>query len=283
MLVRTGPRKRAALAELLELAPELMTWKPWCGRSGGDQCPPDRDLQVAEAGSCWAPCARLAEASPAGPSVAGVVAGDAGAAQGSLGEAEALADEYSHRARTDPPPPSPCSDLIEVVRWHQGRLQELRPAWQEQMARAVVVRRTLAGPDRRRPRRPPTRLRVARHWRPARRRPAAPLLGAAAVHPGGRRLHEPVAPRPALRLVPYRTRVIVSAIPTPVGVPGVGVVLSGPAGDGDLELDGGRWPFEAAMPSTAAGGQRAAGRPLRCARMLLARGQANAGGGRPAP
>ena len=56
--------------------------------------------------------------------------------QGSLDEAEALAEQARAAEPDGPNALFAYHDLLEVLRWDQGRLRELRPVWQEQMAKS---------------------------------------------------------------------------------------------------------------------------------------------------
>jgi tetratricopeptide (TPR) repeat protein len=201
--------------------------------------------------------------------------------QGCLAEAETLAGE-AHSLHPDGPSTTFAHhDLIEVLRWDQGRLQELRPAWREQMARTpwftwprlwmsladldlgdgATARRTLEFA---------TDTLLARprdgRWLPA--MAVAALVAA--------RLNEPAAAeRLYAALLPYRTQVVVAALPPPV-------VCFGSASFhlGLLATVTARWAeagdhFDTAMAvhERLGAGPLLARTRLAYARMLLARGQ----------
>jgi hypothetical protein len=201
---------------------------------------------------------------------------------GSLDEAEALAEQARAAEPDGPNTLFAYHDQLEVLRWDQGRLHELRPAWQEQMARSpwflwarlwtamtdadlggdAAARRTIGDVAAELAGRPRDGL-----WPPA---VAVAALTAA-------RLQEPVAAdRLYQALVPHRTQVIVAAMPHPVvcfGSASLYLALLATATRRWAEADD---HFAAA----AAAHQRLEARPLLArtryehARMLLARGQA---------
>ena len=142
--------------------------------------------------------------------------------QGSLAEADTLAEQARSLQPDGPNVSFAYHDLIEALRRDQGRLQELRPVWQEQMAKfpwflwprlwlsltdvdlgdEVTARRSLQSVVTELLRRPRDGL-----WLP-------PVAVAALV---AARLHEPAAADRLYRaLLPYRTQIIVAAMPHPV-------------------------------------------------------------------
>ena len=202
--------------------------------------------------------------------------------QGSLEEAERLAEQ----ARSlQPDGPNTCFahyDLLEVLRWDQDRLGELRPAWQEQMAQTpwfvwprlwlsltdadlgdeVTARRSLQSVVTELTKRP----------RDGRWLPVVAVAALAAV----RRQELDAGDRLYQALLPYRAQVIAATMPHPV-------VCLGSASFylGLLATLTSRWAeaidhFEAAVVAH----QRLGARSLlvrtryEYARMLLARGQA---------
>src|SRR5829696_4442377 len=139
-----------------------------------------------------------------------------------LAEADTLAEQARSLQPDGPNVSFAYHDLIEALRRDQGRLQELRPVWQEQMAKfpwflwprlwlsltdvdlgdEVTARRSLQSVVTELLRRPRDGL-----WLP-------PVAVAALV---AARLHEPAAPDRLYRaLLPYRTQIIVAAMPHPV-------------------------------------------------------------------
>jgi tetratricopeptide (TPR) repeat protein len=142
--------------------------------------------------------------------------------QGSLDEAEALAGQARAAEPDGPNSLFAYHDLLEVLRWDQGRLRELRPVWQEQMAKSpwflwarlwtamtdadlgsdATARRSIGYVADQLAMRPRDGL-----W------PPAVAVAALAVA----RLREPVAAdRLYQALTPYRDQVIVGAMPHPV-------------------------------------------------------------------
>ena len=201
--------------------------------------------------------------------------------QGSLAEAERLAE----LARSlQPDGPNTCfayHDLLEVLRWDQDRLGELRPAWQEQMAQTprfvwprlwlsltdadlgdeVTARRSLQS----------VVAELTKHPRDGRWLPVVAVAALAAA----RRQELGAGDRLYQALLPYRAQVIAATMPHPV-------VCLGSASFylGLLATLTSRWAeaidhFEAAVVAH----QRLGARPLLArtryeyARMLLARGQ----------
>jgi tetratricopeptide (TPR) repeat protein len=202
--------------------------------------------------------------------------------QGSLEEAERLAE---HARSLQPDGPNTCFayyDLLEVLRWDQDRLGELRPAWHEQMAQTpgfvwptlwlsltdvdlgdeITARTSLQSVVAELTKRP----------RDGRWLPAVAVAALAAA----RRQEPDAGDRLYQALLPYRAQVIAATMPHPV-------VCLGSASFylGLLAALTSRWPeaidhFEAAVVAH----QRLGARPLLArtryeyARMLLARGQA---------
>jgi hypothetical protein len=280
-----GLEERAALAqELLRLARETGDQElELTGRSRrATSALQSGDIRVVEPDVVA--CARLAEELrlPAHRWMASTMRAMLALLQGSLGEAEALAGQARFLQSDRPTTAYAYNDLIEALRWTQGRLQELRPVWQEQTARTpwfVWPKLWLAMTDadlgdEAAARRSLQHLADELIGRPRDGRwPPAMAVAALAAE----RLREPVpADRLYRALLPYRTQVIVVAMPHPV-------VCLGSASFylGLLATVTTSWPeaadhFEAAI----AAHQRLGARPLlartRCeyARMLLARGRA---------
>jgi hypothetical protein len=202
--------------------------------------------------------------------------------RGSLDQAETLAEQARSLQPEGPNALFAYNDLIEVLRWDQGRLQELFPVWQEQLAQSprflwprlwlsltdvdlgneLTARRSLQPLAAQLTRRPRDGL-----WLPA-------VAVAALV---ATRLQEPgAAGRLYQALVPYRNQVIVGAMPHPVVCWGSASFYLGllAAVTSSWAEAGGH--FEAAI----AAHERLGARPLLArtryeyARMLLARGQA---------
>jgi tetratricopeptide (TPR) repeat protein len=202
--------------------------------------------------------------------------------QGSLDEAEALAEQARAAEPDGPNALFAYHDLLEVLRWDQGRLRELRPVWQEQMAKSpwflwarlwtamtdadlggdATARRSIGYVADELARRPRDGL-----WPPA---VAVAALAAA-------RLQEPVAAdRLYQALAPYRTQVIVVAMPHPVVCFGSASLYLGLLGTATR-----RWAeADDHFTAATAAHQRLEAGPLLArtryehARMLLARGQA---------
>jgi len=142
--------------------------------------------------------------------------------RGSLDEAETLAEQARSLQPDAPSTRFAYHDLIELLCWDQDRLEELRPAWREQMAQTpwlvwprlwlslsdadlgeeVTARGTLQSV-------------VAELTRRRRDGPWPPAMAVAALVAA--RLHEPEAADRLYRaLLPYRTQVIVAALLHPV-------------------------------------------------------------------
>jgi tetratricopeptide (TPR) repeat protein len=240
------------------------------------------DIQVVEADV--AGCARLVEElrMPAHQWTAATMRAMLALLRGSLDQAETLAEQARSLQPEGPNALFAYNDLIEVLRWDQGRLQELFPAWQEQLAQSprflwprlwlsltdvdlgneLTARRSLQPLAAQLTRRPRDGL-----WLPA-------VAVAALV---ATRLQEPgAAGRLYQALVPYRNQVIVGAMPHPVVCWGSASFYLGllAAVTSSWAEAGGH--FEAAI----AAHERLGARPLLArtryeyARMLLARGQA---------
>jgi tetratricopeptide (TPR) repeat protein len=202
--------------------------------------------------------------------------------QGALDEAEALAEQARAAAPDGPNTLFAYHDLLEVLRWDQGRLRELRPVWQEQMAKSpwflwarlwtamtdadlgsdATARRSIGHVAAELARRPRDGL-----WPPA---VAVAALAAA-------RLQEPAAAdRLYHALAPYRDQVIVAAMPHPVVCFGSASLYLGL-----LATATRRWAeADDHFAAATAAHQRLEARPLLArtryehARMLLARGRA---------
>jgi tetratricopeptide (TPR) repeat protein len=202
--------------------------------------------------------------------------------QGSLDEAETLAEQARSLQPDGPNAFFAYNDLIEMLRWFQGRPHELRQAWRDQVAQfprfvyarvwvsltdtepgeAATTRRLLQFLADELPKRPRDGL-----WPPA--------VAVAAVVAA--RLHNSAAADHLYRaLLPYRTYVIVGIMPHPV-------VCFGSASFylGLLATVTARWEeaadhFEAAIAANdrLGAGPLLARTRYEYARMLLARGQA---------
>jgi hypothetical protein len=203
--------------------------------------------------------------------------------QGSLDEAERLAEQARSRQPDGPNAFFAYNDLLEVLRWFQGRPHELPQARREvaRLPRFAYARvwRSLAAAERGEEATATARrlLQLLADELPERRRDGLWLPGVAATALLAARLQEPAAAdRLYQALLPYRAQVIAGAMPHPV-------VCFGSASFylGLLATVTSRWAaaadhFEAAI---AANDRLGAGPFLartRCeyARMLLARGQA---------
>jgi tetratricopeptide (TPR) repeat protein len=202
--------------------------------------------------------------------------------QGSLEEAERLAE----RARSvQPDGPNTCFayyDLLEVLRWDQDRLGELRPAWQEQMAQTpwfVWPRLWLSLTDadlgdEQTPRRSLQSVvaELAKHPRDGRWLPAVAVAALAAA----RRQEPDAGDRLYQALLPYRAQVIAATMPHPVVCLGSASFYLGLLATLTSQSAEAINHFEAAVVAH----QRLGARPLLArtryeyARMLLARGQA---------
>src|SRR5215218_7695994 len=142
--------------------------------------------------------------------------------RGSPDEAETLA-EQARAAQTDGPNALfAYHDLLEVLRWDQGRLHELRPVWQEQLAQSPwflwarlwtsMVDADLGGDTAARRSVPFVADELASRPRDGLWPPAVAVAALAVA-----RLQEPAAAdRLYQALVPYRAQVIVGAMPHPV-------------------------------------------------------------------
>jgi tetratricopeptide (TPR) repeat protein len=207
--------------------------------------------------------------------------------QGSLDEAETLAEQARSLQPDGPNAFFAYNDLLEMLRWFQGRPHELRQAWRDEVAqfpRFVYARVWVSLADTEPGEETTTRrfLQFLADELPRRPRDGLwpPAVAAAALVAA--RLHDPVAAdRLYQALLPYRTQVILGIMPHPV-------VCFGSASFylGVLATVTCRWAqasdhFEAAI----AANDRLGAAPLLArtryeyARMLLARGQA-AGRGR---
>jgi tetratricopeptide (TPR) repeat protein len=239
------------------------------------------DIRVLEADV--AGCARLVEElrMPAHQWMAATMRAMLALLQGSLGEAETLAEQARSLQPDGPNALFAYNDLLEVLRWDQGRLPELRQTLQEQVAQFPwfvwprlwismtdadlgeedTARRSLQFLTDELLARPRDGL-----WPPA-------LAVAALV---AARLHDPAAAERLYQaLLPYRTQVIVGAMPHPVVCFGsVSFYL------GLLARVTSRWAeagdhFEAAIAAheRLGAGPFLARTRHQYARMLLARGQ----------
>jgi len=202
--------------------------------------------------------------------------------QGSLDKAETLAEQARSFQPDGPNAFFAYNDLLEMLRWDQGRLQELRRFWRDQVAQFPrfsysrvwvsltdidvgeedTARRFLQSLADELPTRPRDGL-----WPPA---VAVAALVAA-------RLHDPVAAdRLYQALLPYRTHVIVGIMPHPVVCFGSASFYLGVLATVTCRWAEARDHFEAAI----AANDRLGAEPLLArtrydyARMLLARGQA---------
>jgi AAA ATPase domain len=239
------------------------------------------DIRVVEADVVA--CARLAEElhMPAYRWVASTMRAMLALLQGSPGDAETLAEQARSVLPDGPNSAFAYDDLIEVLHWDQGRLQELRPAWQEQVARtpwSLWPRLWLAMTDADLGDEATARGSLEHVADELLRRPHdglwLPAMALAALVAA--RLHEPVAAGHLYTaMVPYRTQVIVVAMPHPVACLGsaslylglLATVTSSWAEAGDH--------FEAAVAAHQRLGARALLARTRheYARMLLACGQ----------
>jgi tetratricopeptide (TPR) repeat protein len=180
------------------------------------------DIRVVE--SDVAACARLAGElhMPAHRWMASTMRAMLALLQGSLDEAEALAEQARSSHPDGPNTAFAYADLIEALRWQQGRLQELRPVWREQTARtpwSVWPRLWLAITDADLGDEAAARRLLQRLTDELLRRPRdglwPPVMAVAALVAA--RLREPVAAGHLYAaLAPYRTQVIVGAMPHPV-------------------------------------------------------------------
>ena len=201
--------------------------------------------------------------------------------QGSLDEAETLAEQ----ARSlDPDGVNgffAYNDLLELLRWHQGRLPELRRFWREQEAQlprpgysGVWVVMTDADIDEDGARRS---LRELADELPGRPRDGLWLPAVAVAALVAARLHEPAAAERLYQaLLPYRAQVIAGTMPHPVVCFGSASLFLGLLATVTSRWEEAGRHFEAAI----AAHDRAGARPLLAraryeyARMLLALGQA---------
>jgi tetratricopeptide (TPR) repeat protein len=232
-------------------------------------------------------CARLAEElhMPAHRWTASTMRAMLALLRGSFGEAEALAEQARSSQPDGPNTAFAYNDLIEALRWAQGRLQELRPAWQEQLVSmpwSAWPRLWLALTDTDHGDEAAARGSLQHVASGLLGRPRdglwPPAMAVAALVAA--RLREPAAAgRLYEALLPYRNQVVVVTMPHPV-------VCLGSASFylGLLATVTSSWPeagdhFEAAITVH----RQLGARPLLArsryeyARMLLARGQATDG------
>src|SRR4029453_17855591 len=137
--------------------------------------------------------------------------------------AEALAEQARAAQPDGPNALFAYHDLLEVLRWDQGRLHELRPVWQEQMAKSPwflwarlwtsMIDADLGGDAAARRSVRFVADELASRPRDGLWPPAVAVAALAAA-----RLQEPVAAdRPYEALGPYRAPGIVGALPPPAG------------------------------------------------------------------
>ena len=142
--------------------------------------------------------------------------------RGSPDEAETLAEQARAAQPDGPNALFAYHDLLEVLRWDQGRLHELRPVWQEQLAQSPwflwarlwtsMVDADLGGDTAARRSVPFVADELASRPRDGLWPPAVAVAALAVA-----RLQEPAAAdRLYQALVPYRAQVIVGAMPHPV-------------------------------------------------------------------
>jgi tetratricopeptide (TPR) repeat protein len=202
--------------------------------------------------------------------------------RGAMEEAESLADQARSAQPHEPNAFFAYNDLLELLRWFQGRPHDLLPVWREEVARfpqfvyaRVWISLTDAGHEDEA---------AARRWLrfladelPGRPRDGLWLPAVAVAALAAARLHEPAAAdRLYQALLPYRAQVIAGVMPHPV-------VCFGPASLylGLLATVTSRWAeagghFEAAVAADErlGAGPFLARTRYEYARMLLARGQA---------
>jgi tetratricopeptide (TPR) repeat protein len=142
--------------------------------------------------------------------------------QGSLEEAEALAEEARRLQPDGPNAFFAYNDLLEMLRWFQGRPHELRQAWREEVApfpRFVYARVSVSVTDADLGEEAAARrlLRFLADDLPGRRRDGLWLPAVAVAALAAARLRDPAAAdRLHAALLPYRDQVIVGTMPHPV-------------------------------------------------------------------